>query len=201
MILYELFGDEQHPAYRQLAVDNLARQYDFLDSIVNTAIAVDRPMISTALLTALNYHAIACLHVNAGQYRPCEVTVGDHDPPAHHRVPELMNAFINEVNRYWETTDVLTLASFCLWRLNHIHPFINGNGRTARALCYYVVCVQVGRLLGGAPILPDLMQRDRDEYIHLLRATDRAQAQGLEDPLEGLRTFISRLLMEQVGDA
>ena len=68
-------------------------------------------MISTALLTALNYHAIACLHVNAGQYRPCEVTVGDHDPPAHHRVPELMNAFINEVNRYWETTDVLTLAS------------------------------------------------------------------------------------------
>ena len=158
-------------------------------------------MISTALVTALNYHAIACLHVNAGQYRPCEVTVGDHDPPAHHRVPELMNAFINEVNRYWETTDVLSLASFCLWRLNHIHPFINGNGRTARALCYYVVCVKVGRLPGGAPILPDLMQRDRDEYIHHLRVADRAQAQGSEDPLEGLRTFISRLLAEQVGNA
>jgi len=48
--------------------------------------------------------------------------------------PSLMNSFINEVNRYWETTDVLSLASYCLWRLNHVHPFINGNGRTARAL-------------------------------------------------------------------
>lgn len=48
---------------------------------------------------------------------------------------------------------------------------------------------------------PDLMQRDRDEYIRHLRAADSAQAQGSEDPLEGLRTFISRLLAEQVGDA
>ena len=27
-------------------------------------------MISTAIVTALNYHAISCLHVNAGEYRP-----------------------------------------------------------------------------------------------------------------------------------
>ena len=30
MILYELFEDEQHPAYRELAAANLRRQYDFL---------------------------------------------------------------------------------------------------------------------------------------------------------------------------
>ena len=43
-----------------------------------------------------------------------------------------MDAFVDEVNRRLETADVLTLAAYCLWRLNHIHPFINGNGRTAR---------------------------------------------------------------------
>ncbi|MCY4024801.1 MAG: Fic family protein [Acidobacteria bacterium] len=201
MILYELFQDEQHPAYRQLAVDNLARQYGFLGSIVNAAITANRPMISTAVVAALNYHAISCLHVNAGAYRPCDVTVGDHSPPTHHRVPELMNAFINEVNRYWETTDVLSLASYCLWRLNHIHPFINGNGRTARALCYYVVCVKLGSLLGGDPILPDLIRRNRDEYVELLRATDAGFRERRPEPLDGLRAFISRLLAEQIGDA
>ena len=100
-------------------------------------------MISTAIIQALNFHAICCLHVNAGEYRPCPVAVGNFSPPAHYRVPELMNAFVNEVNRHLETADALTLAAYCLWRLNHIHPFINGNGRTARALCYYVVCVKV----------------------------------------------------------
>ena len=85
MILYELFEDEQHPVYRKLSADNLARQYDFLQSIVIAAIAADRPMISKALIAALNYHAISCLHVNAGEYRPCPVTVGKHRPPEHYR--------------------------------------------------------------------------------------------------------------------
>ncbi|MEX1365172.1 MAG: Fic family protein [Nannocystaceae bacterium] len=26
---------------------------------------------------------------------------------------------------------------YTLWRLNWIHPFVEGNGRTARAACYY----------------------------------------------------------------
>ena len=87
----------------------------------------NRPLVSTAIITALNYHAISCLHVNAGECRPCDVSVGDHEPPAHHRVRELLNAFVNEVNRYRDSTDPVTLAAYCLWRLNHIHPFINGN--------------------------------------------------------------------------
>ena len=199
MILYELFENEQHPVYRQLEVDNLARQHDFLGSIVNAAIAANRPMISTAIITALNYHALSCLHVNPGEYRPCAVTVGNYIPPAHYRVPELMNAFINEVNRYWETLDVLSLASYSLWRLNHIHPFINGNGRTARALCYYVVCVKSGSLLRGDPILPDLIRQNHDEYVRVLRATDAAYSEGRPDPLEALRAFVTRLLQEQIG--
>lgn len=133
MILYELVGNEQHPAYQDLSIDNLERQYDFLRSIITAAIALDRRMISGAIIKALNAHAISCLHVNAGDYRPCPVTVGNYTPPAHYRVPELMSAFINEVNHAWQGADTLALAAFVLWKLNRIHPFINGNGRTARA--------------------------------------------------------------------
>ena len=198
MILYEIFQNEGHPAYRDLSADNLARQYDFLKSIVVAAIAADRPMVSTALIKALNYHAIACLHVNAGEYRPCPVEVGKHLPPEHYRVPELMNAFINEVNRRWGTADPLTLGAYCLWRLNYIHPFINGNGRTARVLCYFVVCVKCSGWIGGEPILPELIQQERKEYVRLLQSADAAFLEGKEDFLNDLRAFVRRLLSRQL---
>ena len=116
MILFELVGDEKHPAYQNLSIDNLERQYGFLRSIINAAIDLKRPMISTAIIKALNVHAISCLHVNAGEYRPCPVQVGDYTPPEHYRVPELMNAFVNEVNRNWEAADALALATYVLWQ-------------------------------------------------------------------------------------
>lgn len=198
MILYELFRDEGHPAYRQLSTDNLRRQYDFLRSIVNTVLSIDHTMISTSLITALNYHAISCLHVNAGEYRPCPVTVGAHHPPDHYRVPEMMDSFINEVNRVWDSRDALVLAAYCLWRLNYIHPFINGNGRTARALCYFVVCVKAGGWLPGQSILPELIRQNHDEYVSLLQSTDNDFKNGKSDYLDDLYTFVSNLLRKQL---
>ena len=55
-----------------------------------------------------------------------------------------MDDFVNTVNRAWEKADELTLGAYVLWRLNHIHPFINGNGRTARAASYFVICLKLG---------------------------------------------------------
>jgi hypothetical protein len=115
VILFELCGhDEQHPAYQDLSIDNLERQYDFLRSIVNAAVALQRPMISTRIIEALNAHTISCLHVNAGRYRPCPVQVGDYNPPDHYLVPELMNAFVNEVNLVWRESDPVGLAAYVL---------------------------------------------------------------------------------------
>lgn len=172
MIVFEITESEDHPAYKSLAVDNLERQYDFLRSIIKAALQLQMPMLSTGIVQALNAHAISCLHVNAGQYRPCEVVVGGYQPPEHYRVPELMNVFVNHVNYLWQPADPVALAAYVLWRLNHIHPFINGNGRTARALCYFVVCCKVGGLLDGEVILPELIRRNRDEYVKLLQQAD-----------------------------
>lgn len=142
MIIFELTGREDHPVYQQLQISNGNRQYDFLFSIVEASLAMGRPFLSQHIVKAFNFQAITCLHINPGEYRPCPVTVGAHTPPDCYRVPALMDDFVNMVNRNWDRIDPVVLATFVLWRLNNIHPFINGNGRTARAACYYVLCLK-----------------------------------------------------------
>lgn len=196
MVLFEFVGqDENDQSYHRLAMSNLFRQYGFLQSIITASIESEWNKVSTGLIKSLNHHAIACLHVNAGEYRPCDLSVGDYEPPQHFLIPELMNEFVNELNRYWDESDALELGAFALWKLNHIHPFVNGNGRTARALSYYLICVKMGRLLPGDRILPQLIRDQRDECIRLLRQTDREFHSGLA----ALREFVQRLLEEQMG--
>lgn len=198
MILYDLANSEESPAYKQLDKENRERQYDFLISIIRASLTAKLPMISTALIKALNYHAVACLHATAGEYRPCEVSVGTHTPPSFHRVPALMDHFINEVNIHLGSGNIWTLAAYCLWRLNYIHPFVNGNGRTARALCYYVICIKSEGLLTGSPILPRLMYAERERYAKLLREADGKFHEGDSDYLKDLGQFVMELTVKQV---
>lgn len=199
MILFELCGGtEQDPVYQELEVSNGNRQYDFLKSIVGAALATRRPFLSNHIIKALNFHAITCLHTNAGEYRPCQVTVGNHTPPEHYRVEALMDDFVNMVNRVWEQSDPVALSANVLWRLNHIHPFINGNGRTARAACYFVLCVKSGGWLPGSTILPELIRRDRSDYVDALRLVDASLPTGTLD-LSPLHQLLSKLIAEQLG--
>lgn len=200
MILIDLTGGENHPVYQKFAIENGSRQYDFLRSTVEAALGTGRHFLSQAIIKALNFHAIACLHTSAGEYRPCQVTVGDHHPPAEFQVPGLMDDFVNQVNRHWAETDPVALAAHVLWRLNYIHPFINGNGRTARAACLYVLCVKLGGWLPGDPILPELIRRNRDEYVRIMKQVDASFKAGQAD-LTPLHLFLSRLLEEQLNSA
>jgi hypothetical protein len=200
MIVYELLDTEDHPVYQDLQIANLGRQYDFLRSIIATSLALGRPFLSTHVIKALNFHAITCLHTNPGEFRPCPVYFkdSDHKPPDHYRVQALMDDLVNQVNRMWEQSDPLALAAFILWRLNHIHPFINGNGRTARAICYFVLCLKLGGWLAGTTILPELIRRDRKEYVDALRHADKSLPNLDLAPLQQL---LERLLKEQISSA
>lgn len=203
MILFELAGaTEEHPVYKALAVANGLRQYDFLRSIVAASMDLKRALLSQHILKALNFQAITCLHTNAGEYRPCKVEVGTGDtkyePPDHYRVPALMEDFVDTVNRLWDKWDPVVLAAYVLWGLNAIHPFINGNGRTARAACYFVLCLRVGQWLPGTVTLPELLVRERDEYVKALKAVDATGKAGLLD-LKELHALLSKLLQEQLA--
>ena len=105
VIIYELVNTESHPVYKALEVSNGNRQYDFLRSIVQASLDMGKPFLSQQLIKAFNFHSITCLHAYAGEYRPCPGrSVGQYVPPAHYRVPALMDDFINTVNRAWDQT-------------------------------------------------------------------------------------------------
>ena len=201
MIVFELTGREDHPVYQALEISNGNRQYDFLNSIALASLAMGRPFLSQHIIQAFNFQAITCLHIKAGEYRPCPVTVGVHTPPDFYRVPALMDDFVNMVNRNWDQTDAVALATYVLWRLNNIHPFINGNGRTARAACYYVLCVKAGGLLEGDTILPELIRKNRQEHIVALQHAHESFAATGDPDLAPLHAIITRLIDEQIASA
>lgn len=202
MIVFDLVNTEDHPAYEALSISNLNRQYDFLRSLVEASVTLNRPMLSLEVILALNFHAISCLHANAGQLRPCNVIVGggDFEPVPHFRVPALMNLFVDEVNRHWEGSDPIYLAAYVLWKLNWIHPFINGNGRTARVVCYFVLCLKSGAWLPGETILPELIRANREEYVLALKAADASLPTPPLD-LSQLHALLQRLIGEQIASA
>jgi Fic family protein len=85
-----------------------------------------------------------------------------------------------------------------LWKLNQIHPFINGNGRTARAACYFLLCVKSGGWIAGDPILPTLIRQNRDEYVAALQQADANWLSGNLD-FSVLHALVARLLTQQMA--
>ena len=195
MDLFELGGgNEDHPVYQQVSASNSIRHYDFLHSMILAAIAIGRPLLSQFMIKAINFHAIAGLHHEAGEYRSHAVAVGNHQPPLHYRVGPLMDDFVNVVNWRWQSSDATELAAYALWRINYVHPFVNGNGRTARAVCDFTLCVKSGGLLPGSTILPEMLRTDpvRGMYVNSLQEADK-------DNLDPLIALIRTLITKQVS--
>ena len=61
-----------------------------------------------------------------------------------------------------------------MWRLNWIHPFDDGNGRTSRAVSYLVLCVRTGSRLPGSNTIPDRIADNKFPYYDALDAADAA---------------------------
>ena len=73
--------------------------------------------------------------VEAGQFRASQVYVGDHIPPPPTDVENLMEDFDEWLcSREASMLHPIELASLSHYKLVYIHPFIDGNGRTARLL-------------------------------------------------------------------
>jgi hypothetical protein len=51
-----------------------------------------------------------------------------------------------------------------MWRLNWVHPFEDGNGRTNRAVSYLVLCTEMRLMLPGSPTIPQQADRTDDAF-------------------------------------
>ena len=73
---------------------------------------------------------------NAGKYRTENVLISGakHIPPKHYEVSHLMQELIEEYNTNWKDYHPVLKATLLHGEFVKIHPFIDGNGRTARLL-------------------------------------------------------------------
>ncbi len=111
-----------------------------------------------------------------------------------------MDRFLSVIHENWTVIDHPTyLAAYALWRLNWIHPFVEGNGRTARAACYYLLCLRYGGLLPGKKIVPERIRENRKPYYEALRAADRRWEDGHFD-VSQLAGYLEGLLKDQLSE-
>jgi len=138
------FTENLHPqAFKQLSGRNFFRQQQYLKDTTELLIR-DLPAVKlyASFIRDLNYLAVCGVNDSPGQYRKQNVRIisSSHQPPNYNQVCELISDLCVFVSDQWDNYDAFDLAAYTLWRLTWIHPFEDGNGRTANAVAYYVLC-------------------------------------------------------------
>ena len=167
---------------------------------ISRRLAGQRFRLRPSLILSLHRAAVDGLDAYAGAYRPGDVTIlrSHHAPPPADAVAELVEDLCDWVNDHWDDTPPTHLAAHVLWQLCWIHPFTDGNGRTARAVAYLVLLVAYGMILPGTRTIPEQISEDRRPYYTALEAADRAMEAGAADVSE-MSAYLEGLLERQLG--
>ena len=186
--------------YAKILEKNLLRQYDLMLNCIEIGLEKGIEAFDKYTLWSLNATAVSNLAQFGGRYRQEPIYVSNHRPPHFKEVSDEMDRFFAVIHENWSSTgDPMMLPAYALWRLNWIHPFVEGNGRTARAACYYLICLKFGTLLPGKKIVPERIRENRDPYYAALQAADRKWDEGDFDVSE-LANYLNKLLIEQLSD-
>lgn len=179
---------------------NTLRQFNRVVELIERTIASKTPPTFDAdLLKELHAIALDGISPDAGRYRTGRVfiTNSEHRPPAADEVSELVDEMCFHVRDRWPLDDATDLAAYVMWRLNWIHPFADGNGRTSRASAYLILSCRLGFVLRGSETVPALFGTSRRNYYEALADADIAWRGGRlnVDTLERmLRRFVIRQL-------
>jgi Fic family protein len=110
---------------------------------------------------------------DSGRYRKENVMIvwAIHLPPQAVKVPRLMAEFMEWYYEHKTKLPVIELAAWVHYKIVHIHPFIDGNGRTARLLMNLILLQH-----GYPPAI--LLHIDRKKYYRVLKEADRERYTG-----------------------
>jgi len=105
----------------------------------------------------------------AGSYRNLQVfiTGTEYIPPPENEVPSLMKELSEDLQTKWNNEHPVVLAAYAHQRLVDIHPFEDGNGRTARLLMNLILINKGYQIVSIPPIL-------RQEYIDAINKGRRS---------------------------
>ncbi len=181
--------------------ENGLLQFDYARKFIDSAIASGESsafQFTSDHLLELNRYAIGGIMKSAGVYRQKEVRVSQHIPPVWPDVPSYVDEMLEYVNDPTKTSAV-HISAYLLWRLNWIHPFVDGNGRTSRMISYIALCIRLGIQLPGRKTIPEQIAESKftvgvkaPYYQGLMKADERWKDKGevgvmeLEDMLEDM---------------
>src|SRR3990167_7320361 len=139
---------------------------DFLYELVDKSA---RPTLSEKLIREL--HSLVMKRSDdewAGRYRTSNVAIGgsEHTPPDAGVVPAKMQALISWFGRNQKRLHPVELAAILHHKLVYIHPFFDGNGRTARLAMNLIL------MKAGYPLVI-ILKNDRKKYYRALSQADR----------------------------
>lgn len=106
----------------------------------------------------------------AGRYQNSNVLITgtDHRPPEATAVPKLMQELLEWIRKEQTSLPDVELAALFHHKLVHIHPFFDGNGRTAR------LAMNIFLLQAGFPLVI-VLKNDRAKYYRALALADKGQ--------------------------
>ena len=111
-----------------------------------------------------------------------------YTPPAPIEVPHLMREFVDWINKAGDLSSVL-IAGIAQFQFVHIHPFIDGNGRTARLLSTLIL-YKTGYDFKRLFTISEYYDKDRSSYysaIQSVRNNSMDMTGWLEYFVTGLR--------------
>jgi Fic family protein len=161
----------------QREASNAVRQFDLVLDMIDEVARQGRPFrLRPSQILALHREALDGLKRDAGTWRAgtVEIEKSKHQPPGPHLVAHLIEEMCDWVNDLWQGITALELCAYIMWRLNWIHPFSDGNGRTSRAVAYLVLCAKLGDRLPGRKTLPEQIAENKTPYYDALEKADEA---------------------------
>ncbi len=184
--------------------ENGIRQFNLALEIIRAHVKdAERPFrLRSSIILRLHKAALDGLQQLAGTWRNTPVKIGGsgHQPPEEAFVSEEVELLCDYVNDNWSSMSAVHLCAYVLWKLNWIHPFSDGNGRTARAVAYVVLSIKLDSLLPGAPTIPEQIAGDKTPYYAALEAADLALKAGTID-VSNLESMLEGMLAKQLLNA
>jgi Fic family protein len=182
--------------------ENGLRQAALATNVIRTYIKdPERPFrLTQGILLQLHHAALQGLHPLAGTFRnvPNEIHGSQHQTVEVWQVADEVAHMCDYVTKQWETQSALHLSAYVMWRVNWIHPFVDGNGRTARAVSYVVLNIKLDSLLPGSPAIPEIIDENKDPYYSGLEAADAAWKEGERIDVSELEKVIGSALSKQL---
>lgn len=154
---------------------NLSEAMDFIENLIDS-----KEPLSEKILKDIHYivlkETVKYSNKYAGTYRslPVEISGSEFKPPQPYLIQSKMEELFNWYDENKDKLHPVKMAALFHFKLVTIHPFIDGNGRTARLIMNFIL------VQNGYP--PAIVKADDKDKATYYRALEKGQITGNTKP-------------------